>query len=361
MYELFEDPLKNNEGRLIFPEIAYLRTIVDSEIAKVKKYYRSIPHYLPPQNQIVKLLMSVAVPFEDDFYSYSRQVAAITTKLAMSMRLTAEGSEGRFLTSAGLYGLNSKEIVILTTTPFSLTDIEDTWKDITPIRILRHDYDNVNFAVPDGLRQSYIGSAVYEINLPLLACQYIAFRLDEKKNNSDKPKSIQQFVRMYPMTNTLESHFDLAVVNRFKNMIMDIKPLPYAKAHPFSIIDIRSKLDTALFKYAQYLKTAPREYRRMLALLPSLTESTVPGILTPPRLPASRQTSWALNYAVLPYVAMIVKMNKISGSKKDSYFNYHLKQGIRQIRADKQQYVGLGRAESKMVDYYLYNVIEPYL
>src|SRR5690606_7000045 len=97
------------------------------------------------------------------------------------------GSEGRFIASA-LYGPNSDDLFILTTTGFTLTNIEQTWRDLTPIRILRHDYDNVNFAVPDGLKRHYVGSSVIEINLPMLACQYMAFRLEEKQLNPDKPK-----------------------------------------------------------------------------------------------------------------------------------------------------------------------------
>jgi hypothetical protein len=219
MHNLFNLMPNIEHGILRLPEWAYVRTELRRNLDRVIAYYRKHPTAVHSAHFLVRLLQSITVPKSLNLERYYYNVDAGALNLSMALKMTSSIYRGQLFD--GVFYSDCKEILIAHSEPFDFHQAHRNWETLCPIEVLRHPLSDLGLGLPDGDKiGSDYGIAVISINIPMLAVQYRAFRINEEylTGNSDSQRSVMQFIRMYVIPNMLPSHLDHCLFNRIYNL-----------------------------------------------------------------------------------------------------------------------------------------------
>jgi hypothetical protein len=295
---------------------SYVRDGLRANVGQVIRYYRANPQAVKSDHLLVKLIQSVDMSLSLNYERYYSLVDASSLDLSMTLKLTSSLYKGQVWDGV-FYGPGSDEVLIVHTDSFDIDKARKDWQNVTPVRVLRHAKSDLYLNLPDGQRNTTeSGVSVIAINLPLLMCQYYAFRqaywIDDKSRHNDSgqidPRSIMMFIHMYVLPNMLFSHLDQALFNRIHNLA-DGKPMGQSiKRHPFALIDYSQKVDMV---YGQVLGNLRGQEKNLVGILQSVPAAARLNMEEAARLPdmaPTRQVMWALAVSRLPMLDFALGM-----------------------------------------------------
>lgn len=336
MYNLFLDKPVVSRGIISFPKFLYVRNGLLRELSKVLQYYRTNPRALPGDHFLVRLLGSISVPFGNDVGVYFDRVNDMAMGLSMSLNMTSAINYGETFEPGPFYGPGVSEIILATDEGFDLSQIEDNWRELQPIRVLRHDITNLNLEIPDGYpTEKNSGIAVIEVNIPMLACQYRQFRWEQaQRPDGEAELTMEQFLRMYPLPNMLMSHVDYALFNYFRAAVFGTDLEDLRPPHSFYLIRYDEKLMEIMFQAIDAFSKREYPYQSILETLPGAVNESMLGALMMPETAPTRQIEWALDIARLPAVEVLVSLTGSHGGNKNREMYNYLRRWFRRTRSD---------------------------
>lgn len=331
MYNLFKKVSPLLPGVVKFPEWEIIRDQLKKNLDTVITYYRTNPTAVQSSHFLVRLLQSIAIPKSQNLERYYNNVDALALNLSMALKMTSSIYAGTVFKGV-FYGEDSTEILIADNSFFDYNQAHKDWMNLCPVTVLSHPMSDLSLNLPDGKRTwSETGISVICINIPMLAIQYRAFRLNEIQitGDSDSQKSIMQFIRMYVIPNMLYSHLDYAIFNRIKNKVI-VAPLGEGKkTHPFYLNDYSKLLDKVQEKYLDILLTSNKDFPTILKTIQVVTNSNLETTLLLPDIAPTRQVNWALAISRIPALSFLCTILKTThGNLNQGEINnvlYHIK------------------------------------
>lgn len=362
MYHLFKDRPQDFSGGMIIQDFPRIRAGLQFSLAKVIDFRRHNPRTLDASHLLVRLLQNLNVPLSLEPIVYADRVSDIALNLAMSLRMTSPLSKGRVFTPGVFYGQNVTEVLLANIEPF---DVESPWREWRPIKVLYHPQSDLNMHVPDGRHASLeAGMAVISINIPMLAAQYRAWRMEENtidRSNPESPRSIMQFLQLYPLPNMLYSHLDIALLNRLISRYFEVKMPVIPSQHSFYLSDWTMYVDRTMDRFLRLAVAKRWDFDTLIGNIPTVSALDLHDVIRVPDMVFTHQVQWAVVLARLPLVIFLVQMNAaVDNPRNQPYLNY-LRLYLRSMDLNQTMRTALPRSRFEDVMTLIDHAVVPYL
>lgn len=289
---------------------------VSQTLKTFTSYSQSTPSSVNSDHLLVKLitLMGVPVSLPPDRYYY--HVLQNYRDVAEALGLgTDRRSPNKDLSKSKmqLYKNAEVEIGIAYDDVLLADNVERNWRNLAPLTILTHGCNDISpkllMAAEYPHKMPYV---VYAINVPLLMLQFHAwYRFTESALSPGQRFNIMQFVKMFPLTNAVFSHVNLALVENVYQATQD---------NAIGVANSQDKRDTGIFvmnsskllkaystEAAAGILAVPMTYEGIMANLKTLPGNAWDVFKLPPISPMS-QTCWPLSLCALRYWTILTAL-----------------------------------------------------
>jgi len=363
MLDMFDKDPTIQTGSIILPQFIYVRGALVRDIERVVQYYRESATWVDNSHLLVLILHNLNVSLRRSTQRYVDTVRDTMSQVANMLHMTNSLGYGRVYTPGVFYGQHATEIIIADDSEFDIADAVLKWRDLRPVRVLRHAFTDLS--LPRGIGRHYggreSGIAVISVNIPMLALQYREWFLSEREGSSGAAKRTHQFISQYPLTNMLYSHVDIAVFNRMAAMYYLDDVAPWRKCHPFYLQDLSDTLDPVLERELAMLRRKPLSMDQVVNIIPAITSPTLRDTMRLPAVVPTRQVRWGLTIARLPLIRFLVNLNAGAPSSRNRGYINKLAITLRAIRNDRGLSNVLPPALYHDIDDMIHRDIERYL
>jgi hypothetical protein len=368
MYTLFNTDAKIKQTNVATFGLDYVkRELMGVQVDRYKQYRAMNPGYIKSDHLILKLLAMIDIPFTGDLPDFYLRAGSIVDRIAGQMGLVTSAHHGRVRNHSHFYGKGVNEIVIAvaddTLTP---AEIWFGWNKMSAVRILAHpikgcgiielDGSNEFKGLPDG------ATAVVEINLPLLACQYHLWRMATSMlapEGTALPSA--HFVSQVVIPNMLPSHLDVAVLNTLHALTGAPGYVQVNSDMPFYTTDLYPRLEKGLLELLERFTKATLTYKDILSNTPVFGQDTLMQTVKMPDMAFTNQAIWALTIARLPVIALLLKLDFLSRNVKNDSEKNRIRRSLKEAESGKYLTNQLPSNVSAWVAKYIQENITPYL
>jgi hypothetical protein len=321
VYSIFNLNPKIEYGTVHLPEWKYIQDTYLRNLDIILTYYRNNVVSVNSSHLLVKILMSINLPLLLSTERYYANVDSLSLILANPFQLTSSINTGRIFDGV-FYGKGNKEIIIAIDEQFDFELANKKWESLSPVKVLRHPFTDLQLNIPDGNRKSLeSGTCVITINIAMLAIQYRAFYFNEKKLEKQigsTPLNVMQFINMYVLPNMLLTHLDQALFNRFSSVWNGIYPKHNKNYHPFYLTNLDKYLNNQYTRLVEMIKRTNYSFGAKLFTIPAVGAKNMEKAMLVPEVVPTRQVLWSLVLARLPVILFLVKTAKYGSRMRDS-------------------------------------------
>lgn len=336
MYRLFIQPSKPSRGLLSLPRFTYVKQGVMRNASRLVAYARANPDTVRSDHILVQILQSLAVSITRDTEEYYRIVSELASELSQAVGLTTGNSYGKIRRSSDFYGKYYSEILLgIENDNVDLTDPDADWENWQPVKVLHHNVTSYQPEMLDGSDNSRDGLAVIQIDIPMLAMQYRAFRLREMQRPAEETQlTLGQFVMMYPITNMIWSHLDYSSFNFFLAASRGESYDQFRQRNSFYTTNYDEKAMDCYHTAMDAFRRREYTWQDFFKQIPAISWDNQWEVLSLPTVPATRQLEWALIYSRLPAVLCYFQTNEAHGIGAARQESRRVLRSLRQIRND---------------------------
>lgn len=368
MYQLF-----NSESRLRQTNIAtygldYVkRELMSTQVGRYKQYRATNPGYLKSDHVLQKILGMVDIPFDGDLPDYYLRVSSIVDRIAGQMGFCTAGHHGRVRNHSHFYGKGVNEIIIaIADDEVTPSQIWFNWRNMSPVRVLSHPITGCGVIELDGTNEIKglpIGAtAVIEVNIPLLACQYHLWRM---ATAGMAPAGfvfpVAHFLTQVIIPNMLPGHLDVAVGNTLHSLIGGDGYVKVESNMPFYTTDLYPKLEKGLLELANRFTQQTLVYKEILSNIPVFGSETLIQTVRMPDIAYTNQAIWALTIARMPVIAMLLKLDQLAKNVKNDADRNRIRRSLIEAESGKYLVNQLPSDVSIWVNDYIAKNIRPVL
>lgn len=321
MDQLFNDRAPSR-GVIEFGRFRVLRDMLQQNLAKAIDYYRTSRTWIDSRHPLCVLLGSLDASIGLEADVFNGKVVDQTFELAKILNYTSPVSIGTVRNQSMLYGAGTAEAAMLSTDSYDTFSLAKNWRELAPVRVLRHPRTDMwLWPLNGGFPSTEGGIACLDINLPMLASQYRMWMLTEARLLDGNVDPIPAFLSRYPLNNALVSHFDLAFFNRLRATYLQI-PLPTVESKtPFYQIDLAGRVDQILEGEVGVLNDRRMTFDTILSQIPCITAENLSQLYRAPnRGLFLRSSNWFNTLYRLPLLSLLVQANARTGNPANSYY-----------------------------------------
>lgn len=337
MFDMFDAEPTVYTGTVLPPQFIYVRGALTRDIERVVQYYRQSATWVDNTHLLVLILHNLNVSLRRSTLRYVDTVRDVMSQTANQLRMSNSLGYGKVWSPGVFYGKHATEIIIADDSEFDITSAVERWRDLRPVRVLRHPFTDMS--IPRAIGRNYDGTesgiAVISVNIPMLALQYREWCREERVGSSGVAMRTHQFVSQYPLTNLAYSHVDIAVFNRMAALFYLEPVAPWRRIHPFYLQDLSETLDIALEKELALLRRKPLTMDQVLSVIPNITTATLRDTMRLPQVVPTRQVRWGLTIARLSLIRFLVNLNADMPAAKNRGYLNRLSLTLRAIRNDR--------------------------
>jgi len=337
MYDLFDSHYEYRRNRVVAPYFDRAKAALQRDLVRIADYYHTAVTHVKNEHPLVRLLNGLTVSMKRDWEDYVYAIKQDGYHQAGMVRLTTPLNRGAVCSPGYFYGGRSTEIVFVHDEDFDLKATINDWRNARPIRVLRHPFSDVSMARCDGryVPSSKPGIAVIAINLPMLAVQYRCWVEKELVLFQDVGRGTRHFVSMYPITNMIYSHLDVAIFNRLSAMMIGDDLDRYVRSHPIYTSDNSELVDQSLRRAVGELGRSSMAFDQLIDNIPLASGESLRDIAVLPNVIETRQVEWALITAAIPMVRFLLRFNATTASDRNRLYINRLVVWLREIRNDR--------------------------
>ncbi|TXI10746.1 MAG: hypothetical protein E6Q68_07565 [Polynucleobacter sp.] len=340
MYEYFTDPDTVARPSLHISRSGLLRHWGNYHIDKIKEYYNNHTGYVKNEHLLVRFIKSFPVPLMSNDERYYMNVMAAGLDHSMLMRMTSSIYNGRIFKGV-FYNPEDSEILIAHDTEFNFVEVNKRWAEVSAITVLRHPRSDLDLPLLDGETVSVEkGTSVILLNIPLLMCQWRAFRLEQiRKYEAGESSGIlgaHHFIKMFVLPSMLGSHMEIALINRYRNILYGKTNNSIGRSHPFVLPPIDNLATDVQTRTIEAMTKGNFTMRQVMNGLTAITEPNFNIYYILPKLLATNQVQWALEFSIMKVIELLFDLvNRSHGNSSQTQKNA-LRAMYRAMRSNKR-------------------------
>ena len=361
MYQLLRESPLHIGGGLTFPEYRRIRDGLRLSIERIKHYRRMNPRYLPGNHLLIRLLESIPSSNKMDDVTYNSKIADNALLWTQTFKLTSALSKGQVWRPGPFLGKQVTEVIIANIDTWDVEEGMANWEELKPIRYLYHPMCTLKLPVADSqFASTEAGVAVITINVPMLACQYKAWRRVYGEVD-ESPRTIGQFLQAYPLPNMLDSQIDIAVLNRLIGRFFKTVPNGEPFRHPFYLTDWSTEIDAVLDKFLSQVGPKRWDFDTLVSHIPTVCSENLHHTLKLPEMAFTTQLQWAVMLSRLSLAAFLVQFNRATENDRNQRYLDYIRRWLQYVDGNNAMRVAmpidLFEDASILIDY----GIQPYL
>ncbi len=356
----------------IVPDFIVVRKRLNETLLRLKDFYRNEVRTVSVNHPLYILLHSLPVNYNGDKAAYVRAVQNATIQIAKTHNYVNSAHQGT-VWSNKFIPENSEEIIIVNNTPFDIPTAIQNWRQLEPVKVLRHPFGDIKFPVFNrSVRVEYLlyahrvnddSTYVFEINVAMLALQWVCW-LEHTASNNDM-RNLLNFVAGYPLVTMLESWINIAFFNRYMFFLKNPHKKQYPRIsniHPIQIQDVDAELDRAMVKLTIQATKITRDFARILAELMLPFQKTSLGLLeAADNYQDTRQIIWALNIAYIPIIGGLLLTDALGTKRSNMDIKRSLSVNLSRLRHGDYLRPYVPNALFVRTDRYINQNILPYI
>ena len=368
MYTLFNTEARLRQTNVVSFGLDYVkRELLGVQVERYKQYRAMSPGFIRSDHLINKILNMIDIPFNGDLPDYYLRVGSIVDRLAGQMGLVTAAHHGRVRNHSHFYGKGVNEIIIAVADD-NLTpgEIWFNWQRMSAVRLLAHPISGCGIIELDGSNDFKDmpngATAVIEINIPLLACQYQLWRM---ATNALAPEGkvfpVAHFISQVVIPNLLPSHLDVAVLNTLHSLTGATDYVRVVSDMPFYTTDLYPRLEKGLQEVLARIAGATYTYKDILAMVPVYGNNNLLQTVKMPDIAFTNQAIWALTIARLPAIALLLKLDQLSRNVKNDSEKNRIRRSLREAESGKYLVNQIPPMVAAWIAQYIEQNITPYL
>lgn len=368
MYTLFNNGSRLKQTNVATYGLDYVkRELMKNQVERYKEYRSINPGYLKNEHILQRLIGMIDIPFLGDLPDYYLRVGTIVNRIAGQMGMVCSAHHGRINNQSYFYGKGVNEIIIaIADDSLTPSDIWFNWRNLSPIRVISHPVMGCTVAELDG-NQELKGlkpgaTAVIEINIPLLACQYHLWRMATAgMSPSGTLLPTAHFLTQVVLPNMISSHLDVAVLNTLHSLTGADEYVFMDTNLPFFMADYFPKLEAGLVELMGRFSRETYLYAEILRNIPVFGNDNLLETVKLPDIAFTNQSIWALMIARLPVIAMLLRFDELSRNSKNDADRNRIRRSLMEAESGKYLVNGIPADVSKQVNEYIDKYIRPQL
>ncbi|MCY1287237.1 hypothetical protein D9M68_20020 [compost metagenome] len=342
MYTLFNTDARLRQTNIATYGLDYVkRELMSNQVERYRQYRALNPAFLKNDHILNRIMGMVDIPFDGDLPDYYLRVSGIVNRLAGQMGMVTSAHHGRTRGKSQFYGDGVTEIIIaVSNDDVTPADIWFNWRSMSPIRVLSHPIMGCGIIELDGTN-SFKGlkpgaTAVIEIDIPLLACQYHLWRM-AVSNMAPEGSAVPMahFMTQVIIPNMLGSHLDVAVLNTVHYLIGSDDYVKVDSDMPFFTTDYYPKLEAGLKELVGRFSRETYVYKEILTNIPVFEKTNLLQVVKMPDIAFTNQAIWALIIARLPVIAMLLKFDELSRNQKNDSDKNRIRRSLLETESGK--------------------------
>lgn len=291
--DVLQPDMAQNKGKVIDPTFIYIQNTVNKNLLRVRDRVWASAKFVPHDHLLAKILLSLglnrSMVFDEVFYEMSDRMYQLSNALGITSATNyGHGHQDVLLTG-------DLEILLFTAERF---DPKTPWQALRPIRFLYHEHTNINYQL--GAPDSTDAVAYITINLPMLAWQYLEWAKWRQANAVDE--NTYEFIRKYPMFNSLYSYLDISLFNRHYYRMTGTPILDDEVYREIPLANIDHLLQKSNLFIIDTLLKQHRTIAQCLYFTPAFFCENSLALTEKPTVVKTRQSQWVLDYFRLPYI-----------------------------------------------------------
>lgn len=329
-------------------------------------YYRRKPKYLPNNHiiaKLIKLLISGTDATLTDPIDIIRNSREIAINMSSALGISTYKDVGKVMQSE-FFNKNDEDVLVFVT--YDEEEIEySSWENLTPLRILSHDYMSMQMPLLNNKtvfgRTSYgIGYNVIAIEPGLLFFMYRQWKHEvwSLYDEGEKP-TIVNFISQYILPNMFDSFTECAYFNRVMTIDRDGRNSinTIEDTHPLFIPDISRYVDEGI-SYMLSNTDDKMTAGDLLSQFVAPTGRSLFDVWSIEEQPHTRQIEWVMTIARVMMMGWIVKRGSKYKMAMDTNLRNKLIRRISQIKYNNIYPSVFGsdaRSVQDYIDEYIYD------
>lgn len=292
----------------------YLVNQLRENIDRLVTYREANPLRVGSNHLLANLMLSVNVPYPGDMLSYWLLVSTRAKEMHGTFGLTSQYSKGRVHTSGIFHSPSVLEAVVVEESPPEYLDKD--WRTLRPVVALSHPRSDLSVETLSGRnRFTDKGYAVTSIDIPMLMCQRRMYEREiESYGDGSTPLEISAWLHSFPLTLAVESHIEVALLNRFSAYLLD-RPFGKSLVAPTILqIPVTGGFDKWNTGLAERILKRRLTFEAYANLLPSVMNGQYESHRLSTETYRCSQNNWAYTLARLPYIELLVAISEMAGS-----------------------------------------------
>lgn len=298
MYTLFNQPIVFNPALNKVTGWNETRRNVLEEMNRLAKFYHYTAQWSRNTNVINRILDTLDVsPNKDKDYVAQLAREEFAPKIGL-FGLFSSTITFRIQPLAQFYNQSCLEVLIYDDSYFDANKAKGNWQQLEPIKVLDHPFDDINLSIPNFDYQSSgnnSGLVFISINVAMLVVQYHYWVESLTEAVPDITTAKAQFIMRYPIFNTIKSHMDISIRNRFFKLYSNEPVSNFLKVHPVMLRDYSRLLDNALRNVCATIRDRSLTYNELLQQIPAVSYENQLQVLKLPEITPTRPVKWALD------------------------------------------------------------------
>lgn len=312
---------KRGRGVVYLPEWSYVQQAMFVNQNAIVDYYRPSGMAVDSDHPLVTLLLSLGIDVTVPLLRFHSYMSSNALTISMGQAMTSSLSRGRPFKNV-FYRQPTLEFLLAHDNDFDPVIADRNWQDLIPIRVLSHGRSAINHPLLTG-KTSGGDVAVIAINIPLLALQYRAFRLEQIQLENEKQvqqKTIMQFLFAYPLLNAIMSHDDYALVNRMRMLSgLDGHDRNDFK-HPFHVTNYDQRIDRLYGKLLEHILASRMNISTIAQTIPMFYDDDLLSLSMLPDIAPTRQVNWCALASRIELIQLLLKVQSSDGKATDGNF-----------------------------------------
>ena len=263
------------------------------EVNKIKDYYRNRDRAVNNSHILAKLITTLAPNYNSDTFEYFKIVDINSRLISRQYNIVSNINKNKVLDNE-LYGNNSSEVLLYTTSDINFDTIKYTWKEESPLRCVYTTSTGINFSFPyQNVSLPKPTYSVFEIDVNLMLIMYKYWCIERVSNDASINPNV--FVATYVLTNTIDSMLDMSILNRLLAISNGIKiSQEIFNPHPFTILNYSAGIDDILKSVLRDVRGEKIYIEQLLLSIPTITHDNMLDVVRLTNNYYTRQSKWVL-------------------------------------------------------------------
>lgn len=337
MIDLFKQEDIIQEGSNLSGELAYFKRQLTVTLSELKDYYRSSKIHIDSRHPVLRLLTEAFIEPDVPLVEYIEIAKTRGVNIGRSLGMTMYGSGGHVF-DEGFFE-DPYFILVYAGEP----NIDVTWQNLDPVKILKHDDTSFSLPLPDSL--SCITPAVVAIDVVNLLLGYRGYL------RAIETPYLKDYVTQYVLPNTINSYACVSAFNRFIDTALDRPVEEYHRSHARATIQLQKPLDKLIKNHIPKVKNKNITANRFMEYIPYPDAKQI--LMLPDVIPLMQQ-EWLLGYSRIEYCMDILDILGPKAKPANTKYVNALAKYINKIRRARayEKYMSDFEMEGTLLDMY---------